>query len=109
MRPVQLWCRIAVVGPDGAEVTSRRLEGPGAPDLATVDDVARLALLAKRLGAKTVLTDVSPALQALLDLTGLRVPVEGLRAEMERQAELGEEPLGAQEGQEEGHTGDLSP
>ena len=90
MRPVQVWCRIAVVGPDGAEVTSRLLEGPVGPDLGTVDDVARLLVLAKRLGGRAVLTDVSPALQALLELAGLHVQVEGLRAEMERQAELGE-------------------
>ncbi len=109
MRPVQLWCRIAVIGPDGGEVASRVLEGPGAPDLRTVDDVAHLALLAKRLGGTTVLTDVSPALQALLELAGLGVRVEGMRAEVERQAELGEEPLGAQERQEESHARDPSP
>ncbi len=65
-----------------------------------MDDVARLALLAGRLGGGIVLTEVSPALRTLLELAGLRVEVEG-------QAELGEEPLGVQEGQEEGHPGDL--
>jgi hypothetical protein len=102
MCPVELWCRVTVVGPDGAELASHVLSGPGAPDMGTVDDVARLALRAGRLGGGAVLTDVCPALQALLELTGLG-------AEVKWQAELGEEPLGAQEGQEPRHTGDLSP
>jgi len=100
MPAVELWCRVTVVGPDGAELARSVLAGPGAPDLAAVDDVARLALLAGRLGGGIVLADVSPALRALLELAGLCV-------EVERQAELGEEPLGVQEGQEERHLGDL--
>ena len=102
MCPIEWWCRVTVVGPDGAELATYVLDGPGAPDMGTVDDVARLALMAGRLGGGTVLSDVSPALQALLELAGLQ-------AEVQRQAELGEEPLGAQEGQEPRHTGDLSP
>ena len=66
------------------------------------DEVARLALLAGRLGGDVALGEVCPALDALLHLTGLAVEVEG-------QAELAEEPLRAQEGQEEGHPGDLAP
>jgi len=89
-----------VVGPDGAELACCLLGGPGAPDLEAVDDVAHLALLAGRLGGGIVLAEVSPALRALLELAGLRVEVEG-------QAELGKEPLGVQEGQEERHPGDL--
>ncbi|HXQ76334.1 MAG TPA: hypothetical protein VN791_07560 [Acidimicrobiales bacterium] len=99
MAVVELWCRVTVVGPDGAEVGCWVLTGPGMPDLGAVDDVARLALLARRLGGAVVLTELSPALRTLLELTGLRIEVEG-------QAELGKETLGVQEGQEEGHPGD---
>jgi hypothetical protein len=91
-----------VVGPDGAELAHVVLEGPGAPDLAAVDDVARLTLAAGRLGGEITLLDLSPAMGALLELAGLGVEMEG-------QAELGEEPLGVQEGQEETHPGDLAP
>lgn len=100
MAAVQLWCRVTIVGPDGSELAHYSLEGPGAPDLGVVDDVARLALLAGRLGGGVVLAEVSPTLRALFGLAGLHVEVEG-------QAELGKEPLGVQEGQEEHHSGDL--
>jgi hypothetical protein len=100
MDRLERWCRITIVGPDGTVVASGVLEGSGAPDLGTVDDVARQALLAARLGGDIVLDDVSPALRALLDLAGLGVEVEG-------KAECGEEPLGVQEVQEEIHPRDL--
>jgi hypothetical protein len=83
MCPVPPWCRATVIGPDGAALASYVLDGPGAPDMGTVDYVARLALMAGRLGGRAVLTDVSPALQALLELAGLRAEVKG-------QSELGE-------------------
>ncbi len=98
---VQLWCRVKVLSSDGAELADILLEGQGAPDLGAVGEVARLALLAGRLGGGVVLAEVSAALDALLRLAGLAVEVEG-------QAELAEEPLGAQEGQEKGHPGDLA-
>ncbi len=97
-----MWCRVTIIDPDGAELARFWLEGRGAPDLMAVDEVARLALLAGRLGGDVALGEVCPALDALLHLTGLAVEVEG-------QAELAEEPLRAQEGQEEGHPGDLAP
>ncbi len=100
MTVVQLWCRVTVVGPDGAELGSWVLKGRGEPELGAVDDVARLTLLARRLGGAVVLTDLSPPLRALLELSGLGVEVEG-------QSEIGKEPLRVQEGQEEGHPGDL--
>jgi hypothetical protein len=102
MDGVQRWCRVTVVGPDGTELAHVVLEGPGAPDLAAVDDVARLALAAGRLGGEITLLDLSPALGALLELAGLRVEMEG-------QAELEEEPVRVQEGQEPTHPGDLAP
>jgi hypothetical protein len=85
--PQELWCRVTVVGPDRAALASGVLEGTGIPDIGAVDDVARLALLAKRLGGALVLAEVVPGLQALLELTGLRV-------EVEREPEGGEQSLG---------------
>jgi len=100
MAAVQQWCRVTLVDADGVEIACCVLEGPGAPDLGAVDDFARLALLARRLGGGIVVTDLSPPLGALLELAGLGV-------EVERQAELGEEAIGVQRGQEERHPGDL--
>jgi len=91
-----------VVGPDGAAWARWVLEGWGPADLGVVDDVARLALLARRLGGRVTLAEVSVELRELLDLAGLRVEVEG-------QPEVGEEPFGVQEVQEEVHPDDLSP
>jgi hypothetical protein len=89
------------VRPDGTVLADWVFAGAGAPTLGAVDDVARLALLATRLGCRIALAEVSPAMRELLDLAGLRVEVQG-------QAELGEEPLGVQERQEEVHPGDLA-
>lgn len=105
---VQLWCRVKVLSSDGTELADILLEGKGAPDLGAVGEVARLALLAGRLGGGVVLAEVSASLDALLRLAGLAVEVAGLAVEVEGQAELAEEPLGAQEGQEKGHPGDLA-
>jgi hypothetical protein len=90
---VTLWCRVLIVGADHTTLAHHQLGGPGLPDLGAVDDVARLALLARRLGGRIILSDVNPALHSLLELAGLRV-------EVEREAEGREEPLGAEEGQE---------
>jgi len=102
MAGLQLWCRVTIVGPDGAELAGRVLEGPGAPDLGAVDDVARLALLAARLGGGIVLGEVSSLMRELLELAGLGVEVKG-------QPEGREESFGVQETQEEAHPGDLPP
>ncbi|HVN51819.1 MAG TPA: hypothetical protein VMT43_10325 [Acidimicrobiales bacterium] len=75
------------------------LRGPGTPDLATVDDVARLALRAARLGGVLAITDLSPDLEELLDLAGLGVEVQW-------QPEGGEEALGVEEVEEELHPDD---
>jgi hypothetical protein len=98
---VNLWCRVQIVGADQATLACHQLGGPGFPDLGAVDDVARLALLARRLGGRVVLSDVSPGLRSLLELAGLPVEVEG-------EAEGREEALGIEEGQEELHPGDLA-
>ena len=70
------WCRLRILGPDGAVIGVRVLEGPGHPDLAALDRIARLALLARRDGGTLVLAEVCPELAELLELTGLGVEVE---------------------------------
>jgi hypothetical protein len=95
----ELWCEVLVLGPDSATVTAHRLEGSGAPDLGAVDEVARLALRAGRLGGRIVLSDVSPALAALLELSGLCVQMKG-------QSECRKESVGIEGVQEELHPGD---
>jgi hypothetical protein len=95
-----LWCRVQVLGADHLALTSHHLVGPGDPDLGAVDDLARLSLLARRLGGRIVLSDVTPALRALLALSGLGVEMEG-------EPERGKEPLGVEGRQEELHPGDL--
>jgi hypothetical protein len=76
MVSMQRWCRVTVVGPDGAVVACRVFEGPGVPDLAAVDAVARLALLSVRIGGRFGVTEVSPAMSELLELAGLGVEME---------------------------------
>ena len=73
----ELWGRVTIIGPDGAELVSGELRGSGAPDLGTVESIARLALSTGRLGGSMTLAQVSPALDALLELAGLRVQMEG--------------------------------
>jgi hypothetical protein len=90
---------LSIVGPDGRELGRLVLEDEGAPDISFVDTVARLALLARRLGGDVVVADGSTALAELLLLAGLGVEVKW-------QPELGKESLGFQEGQKEGHFGD---
>jgi len=72
-----MWCRVTMVDPDGVALASGVLEGPAAPDIGAVGDVARLALIAKRLGGGLLLTDVSPDLRALVELAGLVVEMDG--------------------------------
>lgn len=102
MSSVELWCRVTVTASDGSELGSCELEGVGSPDLSIVDVVARLALLARRLGGGIRLRAVSPGLQELLDLAGLGVEMGG-------QPEVGEEVLGVEEVEEERHLGDTPP
>jgi hypothetical protein len=94
----QRWCRILIVGRDRT-LARFVLEGEGAPGLDAVDVVARWGLLARRLDARLVCRDATPALRELLLLAGLDV-------EVQRQPERGEEPLGIQRREEEVHPGD---
>jgi hypothetical protein len=60
----------------GSDVASWPLRHPGPPDLALVDELARLHLTAIRMGCGLRLRDVSPSLRDLLDLVGLSDVVE---------------------------------
>jgi hypothetical protein len=71
------------------ELTSWPLAGSGCPDLALVNELARLVLTARRGGYTVVLRDPSPSLLGLLDLCGLGPT---LRVEMRGQPENLEQP-----------------
>lgn len=76
------------------EVAAWPLVGCGRPDLAMVDELARLQLAARRLGLAIRLRDVSGELRELLDLAGLAEVMTG--APRLRQA--GGETEGGEEG-----------
>ena len=64
-----------------------------APDLVTVDDLARLQLAARRAGCSIQLRNASEALRKLIALVGL---ADVLPLEVERESEVAEQ-LGVQE------------
>jgi hypothetical protein len=99
MPSAQPWCRITLLWPDGTVRVHHILEGPGAPDIGAVEEVARLALWALQDGGSVELSEVSPELDELLEVSGLRV-------EMERETEGGKEALGVEEVEEEAHSRD---
>ena len=69
----EVWCRVTVLGPGGATLSSCLLAGDGRPpDLADIDQLARLQLSVVRRGEALVLSDVGSELSALLELVGLR-------------------------------------
>jgi hypothetical protein len=76
MADFQLWCQMALIGPGGTVLATRRLCGAGDPGIQAVEDVARLALAAARLGGRVVVTEVSPEMTELLEFSGLGVEVE---------------------------------
>jgi hypothetical protein len=94
------WAVVTILGAGDVELGRTRLAGDGAPDVGVVDDIGRLALLARRLGGRTVLSFASRDLLELVELAGLPV-------ELEWEPELGKEALGVEEGEEEGHVGHL--
>ncbi len=81
-----------LVRADRTVIAEGTLDGTATPDLGVVDCVARLMLLATRLGGHVVLRDVQPAVRELIELAGLPVEMIG-PVEMEGQAELGEQAL----------------
>ena len=99
MAAEQRWCRVTVLWSDGTVRVHHILEGPGPPHIGSVEEVARLALWAGRDGGSVVLSEISPGLDELLELSGLRV-------EMRWQAEGGEEALVVEHVEEEAHPGD---
>jgi len=64
------------------------------PKLATIDQLARLALAARQLGCQVHLRHANPALLELIELAGL---ADILRVEVGREPEEGEEPGGVEE------------
>jgi hypothetical protein len=87
----RVWCRVVVLDADGSALAYWTEGGRDAPDLAVVERLAWLRLAALRFGGGVVLTEVLPDLDALLELAGLSRQVCG-------QPEVGEEPLGLEEG-----------
>jgi hypothetical protein len=83
---VNRWCRVTTVDGDGTVTGTWLLEGRGRPDLGAVDDLARQALAAVRLGERLVLHDVSPELAELLELAGLPLEVQGSPGSREQPA-----------------------
>jgi hypothetical protein len=94
-RPVtQTW---VVLARGGVDVARWPLGTGRHPDLAVVDELARLHLAARRLGLSTRLRDPCGRLCELLDLAGLAavVTVDGEGAELV--VEVGREPEGGEE------------
>ena len=69
------WCRVTLFGPGGDPLASWDMGAARPADLAAVDEVARIALLAGRLGGRVALTEVSGGMRELLALAGLPVEV----------------------------------
>lgn len=67
---------IVVLLRDGSEVANWPLPGTDLAHLAVIDEVAHLALAAKRLGCAIRLRSASSALVDLLDLVGLAELIE---------------------------------
>ena len=87
--------RDAILASDAERVVCD-LGDAGAPDAATVDLLARLALTSRRLGRRMCLREPVPELMELLDFMGL-AGVRGLVLEAERQPEHREEVLRVEE------------
>ncbi|MGH9080251.1 MAG: VOC family protein [Acidimicrobiales bacterium] len=77
MQEAALLAKMVLVGADGT-VAVTRLVSRRPPDLATVDQVARLVLVARRTHRRVHLERVCPILAALLDLAGV-VELTGIR------------------------------
>jgi len=90
--PGHIAATVFVVTADGEERLVGRVVGRCA-DLATIDALARFALVARREGGRMQLREVSAELRELLELVGLAEP---LGVESCGKAELGEQ-LGIEE------------
>ncbi|MGH3441048.1 MAG: STAS domain-containing protein [Nitriliruptorales bacterium] len=85
----------------GAEFVACDVKGLTAPDVDTVDVLARLRLTALRSERQLLLDGAPPRLRELLVLTGLEdalLPARASGLEPGREPEQREEPLGVEEG-----------
>jgi hypothetical protein len=89
----EVWCRVTVFGPDGSVLLCWTLGGWAAPDLAVIDQMARLRLEVGRRGGSVTVSDVSTAFGELLELVGLG----RLTGQMNGQTEDREQPVGLEE------------
>ena len=89
------WCRLTIVADDGT-----------CPDMSVVDQIARLALAARRAEGRLVVEALASELADLFELAGLG-DLTRLGAEVSREPEEGEEPLGVERSEEDGQLGDL--
>ena len=62
---------IVVLAVGGTEVASWPLVGSSRPDLAVIDNLARMALVARRRGGAITVRGAGPQLQRLIDFVGL--------------------------------------
>jgi hypothetical protein len=76
MTDTTAWARVVFCWGDDCRI-DLVLGGPDAPDLAVVEGLARLELVARRSGGAMFLHDVAPVLDGLLDLVGLRGEMRG--------------------------------
>ena len=67
----QVWCRVAVLGPNGAELARFTLSGPVRSGLAVIDRLARLRVAVRRGGRELVVRDLCREMEELLELAGL--------------------------------------
>jgi hypothetical protein len=72
-----LWCRVTVMTAGGTVLSSWPVAGRGTPTLEAVDRLARLRLRVAKTGGSVVVREVSPDLDALLELVGLRDLLRG--------------------------------
>lgn len=100
MRLREQRCEAKLLAPDGTVLATCTLKCSATWGLTAVDGIARLALWVQRAGANLMLTAADPEMYELLRLAGLFVQVEG-------EAEVGEEPLWVEQGEEEVHPRDL--
>lgn len=81
MAATRLWCRVAVLGPGGAELARFTLSGSTRSGLALVDRLARLRLVVARGGRALIVRDMCREMEELLELTGLSRLAEQARGD----------------------------
>lgn len=85
---------------DGRRLGSLELESLDHPALTVVDFLARLSLVARRLGAEAIIHDASPDIFELLELAGLQAHFSLSMSRDEAEARTGE--TGARDQEEPG-------